>query len=164
MARVVLVGLPGVGKTTTAAALAAALGIPAIDGDAYFEEHRGISVQETLRQAGEAVFRQAELVVLQEILAHDVVLATGGGVVMTPEARALLATQFTVWLDAATPVLASRVADGDRPLLGDDHVGALERLRENREPLYEEVARLRLDANQTVAAIVSQICAALVTA
>ena len=159
MARVVLVGLPGVGKSTVATALAAALAVEAIDADEYFAHVRGISVPDFLRAEGEAAFRSAETELLAELLALDVVIATGGGVVTTEDSRLLLERAFTAWLDAPDDILLARTEGGDRPLLGDDCAAALRLLRERRAPLYEAVASIRVDASGDVVDVTKEILA-----
>jgi shikimate kinase len=73
-------------------------------------------------------------------------VATGGGVVETPQGRAELRAAVTVWLDAPDEVIVSRLDDVERPLLGADPSAALAGLRRVRQPWYEEVARVRVDA------------------
>lgn len=147
MARLVLVGLPGSGKSSVAAELARDWECAAVDTDELVSEDVGTPVGEYLRRAGEPAFRAAELVALTRALDLDAVVATGGGVVCTPEARRLLAGALTVWLDCADSVLAARVRMGDRPLLAGDPVAALSRLRAERTAWYEEVSRARVDAS-----------------
>ena len=76
------------------------------------------------------------------------VIAAAGGVVLREENRAALraADALVVWLVADVDVLADRAITGDhRPLLEDDPLGALQRMREAREPLYREVADVVVD-------------------
>lgn len=149
--RLVLVGLPGVGKTTVARALAAALDVPFVDVDDVVRETVGRSVADVLRDDGEAAFRQAELAALRLVLdaRPSAVVATGGGIVELPAARdALRAAPLVVHLTAPHEVLVARLADGDRPLV--DGEGASARLLElatRRAPWYAEVADVTLDAS-----------------
>jgi shikimate kinase len=143
VARVVLVGLPGAGKTAVGAALAARWGCAFVDTDDLL----GAPAADLLRDEGERPFRAAEARALARALALDAVVATGGGVVTTPEARSALAGAPTVWLDAGDATLVTRCAGGDRPLLGDDPASAIARLRAERDPLYAAVARARVDAS-----------------
>ena len=161
MARVVLVGLPGVGKTTVARALGARWRVDALDTDEMIAEVVGESAPEYLRGHGEAAFRDRELEALSAALDADVVLACGGGVVTTPRGRELLARESTVWLDSPDDVLVARLGDGDRPLLGDDLDAGIARLREERAHWYEEVAKVRLDATGTLDEVVDRLIATL---
>lgn len=146
MARLVLVGLPGAGKSTTARALAQRWNCEVIDTDEWFAQRTGISVADYLRREGEEKFRLEELATLSEALRSDAVVATGGGVVTTAPARELLREHPTVWLDADVATLLERVALGDRPLLGEHPQERLEQLRGDRSSWYESVALVRIDA------------------
>ncbi len=160
MARVVLVGLPGAGKTAVATALAARWGCAAVDTDDLL----GAPAADLLRDGGEERFRAAEARALARALALDAVVATGGGAVTTPEARAALAGAPTVWLDADDATLVARCAGGDRPLLGDDPAAAIARLREARDPLYAIVARARVDASRPLDEVADLVGAAVAVA
>lgn len=152
-----LVGLPGTGKTTVGRALARALGEEFSDTDEVFAEREGETVQDFLRGHGEPRFRERELDALMVALARAGVVATGGGIVTTPGARAVLEKEFTVWLTCPDDELLVRVAEGDRPLLGDQPRDQLERLRAEREPWYGEVSRVRVDADRAVEDIVDEV-------
>lgn len=147
MARLVLVGLPGVGKTTLARALGDYWRCAALDTDDLIAERVGVSAARYLREHGEVVFRQRELEALRHALESDAVVATGAGVVTTACARDLLERETTMWLDCDDETLLSRVSDGDRPLLGDDHPQVLAILRTQREEWYRTSARFEVDAS-----------------
>jgi shikimate kinase len=147
MARLVLVGLPGAGKTTLGRLLAERWACGLVDTDDVLADLVGVSAPQYLREWGEPSFRERELDALRQALdSHDVV-STGAGIVTTSAARELLAGELTLWLDADDEVLVERVRDGERPLLGDDHRASLARLRVQREPWYREVARGRVDSS-----------------
>lgn len=145
MARLVLVGLPGAGKTTLARGLAEEWRCAYVDTDELLASEVGTTAAQYLREHGETSFRARELDALRGALAVDGVVSTGAGVVTTPAARTLLEGERTWWLDADDETLLERVRDGERPLLGDDHRAALVELRQRRARWYEEVARVRLD-------------------
>jgi shikimate kinase len=145
MSRLVLVGLPGVGKTTLARTLADRWNVDALDTDEILATNVDTSAAQYLRSEGEAAFRARELEALREALQSDAVVATGGGVVCTDAAREVLSTAFTLWLDTSDDVILTRLGDVDRPLLGDRPVEALEKLRREREAWYRDVSRARVD-------------------
>ena len=139
---IVLVGPPGSGKTTTAAALAERLGVTARDTDADVEAVTGNSVGDLFVEHGEEHFRDLErtavAVALEE---HDGVLAVGGGAVLDAGTRQRLAGRTVVFLDVGIKDAASRIGfNRDRPLLLGNPRAQWIRLMEQRRPVYEEVA------------------------
>jgi shikimate kinase len=112
--RVVLIGLSGVGKSTTAQLIGAQLGWTVIDLDRAIENETGRSIPEIFRTDGEVQFRAIESRVFRQALAQpQAVIATGGGAVIDPEiwnANCLgHAGTLTVWLDATTEQLVDRL-------------------------------------------------------
>jgi shikimate kinase len=152
-----LVGLPGVGKTTLAFALANYWRCGVFDTDDVLAENAGMSPAHLLRERGETEFRACELEALRTSLDSEGVVATGAGVVTTSEARDLLRASFALGLDCDDETLLSRVNDGERPLLGDDHRGGLAKLRSEREGWYKSVARVRVDASGSLDDVVQRV-------
>jgi 3-dehydroquinate synthase len=157
--RVALVGLMGSGKSTVGALVARALGASFVDLDAEIEAATGRTVAQLFQDPGEAVFRALEVRALHDVLdtTRRAVIALGGGAVLSRAVRERLARDegfTTVWLSAPPAALVARLGEGDavaaRPLLaGRDAAGregVLARLLEERRPLYEEVARLLVEA------------------
>jgi shikimate kinase len=138
---VYLVGMPGSGKSTVGAELAGRLGVPFLDLDVEIASEDGWSITEIFAAEGEAGFRAREAKALLAASMHDpAVIACGGGVVLEPANRITLRSTGTcVFLDVPLDVLASRVEPNeDRPLIRAQ--GDLERLLQEREPLYREFA------------------------
>ncbi|MDE3065601.1 MAG: shikimate kinase [Acidobacteriota bacterium] len=156
-----LVGLPGTGKSSVAERLAARWGCAALDTDEVLSRRARRPVADVLREEGEPAFRTRELAALEESLVADAVVATGGGVVTTPEARALLVAERTVWLDAPDEVLLERLGEGDRPLLAGETAVALAGLRREREALYEAVSGVRVDADGEPDEVAQRVAVAL---
>jgi shikimate kinase len=159
--RLVLVGLPGTGKTTLARALGEQWGCSVIDTDDAIALDVGVPAAQYLRENGEVAFRERELEALRDALTSDGVVATGAGVVTTPEARDLIEAEFTLWLDCDDATLLERVGDGERPLLGDDHAAALKDLRHQREVWYRQCARARVDSSGSPEDVVQQVLEAV---
>ncbi|MEO3755677.1 shikimate kinase [Streptomyces sp. B6B3] len=140
---VVLVGPPGSGKSTVGAVLAERLGVTLRDTDADIELAAGKGVPEIFVEDGEPRFRALETAAVRAAVAeHDGVLSLGGGAVLSPENRALLAGLPVVFLDVALGEAMRRVGlDTPRPLLAVNPRQRWRALMEVRRPLYTEVAR-----------------------
>jgi 3-dehydroquinate synthetase len=151
---VVLVGLSGSGKTSTARALARRHGAELVDLDEQVAQHAGSSVADVFAREGEARFRQREAEAIARLGAPDAsprvtrVVATGGGAVVAPRNRwRLYRGRRVVWLDGDPETLLPRLRDGEeRPLLaGPDPLSALKALGRERERFY--AAGQRVDAD-----------------
>ena len=145
-----LIGMAGVGKSTIARRVAARLGRDSVDLDAEIMTMSGSTVSEIFARGGETEFRAIEADALSDVLGRKdpVVIATGGGVVLTGENRRLLETHaLTVWLRAELDVLVGRVERSAvaRPLLGGDVAANMARLVAEREPLYAATADVVVD-------------------
>ncbi|HLS97126.1 MAG: shikimate kinase [Porticoccaceae bacterium] len=144
-----LVGPMGVGKTTIGRLVAQRLGKTFIDLDEEIEHRSGASIPWIFDVEGEAGFRRRESELLREIAADkDIVLSTGGGVVLSEDNRAVLrATGFVVFLNASVEQLYQRtLKDKKRPLLQvPDRRQVIERLKRDRDPLYRQVAHWVFD-------------------
>ncbi len=142
--RVVLIGLPGSGKTTSGRRLANRLGVAFADSDVLIEERAGQSVAEIFASQGEPAFRTLEAEVIAEALrSFDGVLSLGGGAILDPDTRQTLARSGVpvVMLKSSIRTLTHRVGDGrGRPLLADNPSASLGALAAAREPLYREAA------------------------
>lgn len=139
-----LVGMMGAGKTTVGRILARRLGRRFIDSDEEIETRCGVRIPVIFEIEGEDGFRARECGVIDDLTALEgIVLATGGGAVLAPENRRVLAGRGTVvYLRALPADLLRRVRnDRNRPLMmTPDPLGRLEELYERRDPLYREVA------------------------
>ena len=93
-----IVGPMGSGKTTVGKIVANELFLEFFDTDATIEEKTGVTIDWIFDIEGEAGFRKRETLVLKELVSsNSIVLATGGGIVIEPENRELLASRGTVF-------------------------------------------------------------------
>ena len=141
-----LVGLMGAGKSTVGRLVARRLKLRFFDSDHEIERRCGVKIPVVFEIEGEAGFRARETQVIAELTALDsIVLATGGGAVLSAQNRQLLAARgFVVYLRASPEDLYERVRhDRNRPLLTTaDPLARLRELFAERDPLYRELADL----------------------
>ncbi|MCX6416950.1 MAG: shikimate kinase [Actinobacteria bacterium] len=152
MSTIVLVGVPGAGKTTVGKLLAKNLGIDFFDSDQVIESRAGKSVSDIFTQDGEPAFRKLEHDVIFELLdSNNVVLALGGGSLGNDETRAKVKDATTVWLVAGLAQAVDRVGmNRNRPLLLGNVRGQLADLMAAREPFYKEVAAIAVDTSKLI--------------
>jgi shikimate kinase len=167
---ITLVGYRGSGKSSVAPALAARLGWHSVDADSEIERRSGCTIREIFREQGEPGFRRIERDVISDLLTRrHVVLAAGGGAVLSPETRRHMTSAGPViWLQASVETILERVradsASGERrPSLTDgDPRTEVESLLAVREPLYREVATIAISTDdRPLKEIVDEIVARL---
>ena len=146
---ILLIGLMGSGKTTVGRIVAHMIGFQIVDTDHLIVDTAGKSIPDIFATEGEAAFRQHESAALRSLLGkRGCVIATGGGIVTQPRNLAILRhLGYIVWLDADPERLARRTAmNTNRPLLNgeEDPKAKLERLLNERKPLYKGLADLRI--------------------
>jgi shikimate kinase len=143
--------LPGAGNPRSDAT-ARRLGKSFVDADAELERKLGVTIPTIFEIEGEASFRDREETVLADVTTRsDIVLATGGGVVIRPANRERLKTNGTVvYLHALPETLRERTRRSrHRPLLNaPDPVARLIELYSFRDPLYREVAAIVIESNR----------------
>mgnify|MGYP006345414651 FL=1 len=160
---IVLIGMPGVGKSTVGVILAKVMGYQFIDADLVIQQQEGRLLHEIIEKEGTEGFIQVENRVNASLSASHAIIATGGSVVYGKEAMEHLREIGTVvYLEVSFPVLEKRLADikGRGVVLKEGQ--NLYDLYLERTPLYESYADIRiaetgLDIEQTVEQIVSQL-------
>ncbi len=167
---ITLIGYRGTGKSTVAAPLASRLGWSWVDADEDIETWIGRSIREIFAQEGEEAFRKYERETMQRLLDWDRgIIAAGGGAILNEQTRQDIQNAGpVVWLTASPQTIVSRMEDDDttaerRPNLttcgGKQEV---ERLLNEREPLYRECADVIVDTEgKDVDALVNEIMAAV---
>jgi len=140
----ILVGMMGSGKTTMGRILAKHLGKVFVDSDEEIQQRTGVTIPHIFDIEGEPGFRQRETAAIRNLVGRDnMVLATGGGAVLTEQNRALLQQNgIVIYLKASVHDLWQRTRhDRNRPLLqtADPHAKLTE-LHHQRDPFYQQVA------------------------
>ena len=150
---IVLVGMPGSGKSTVGRIVAKALGRELIDSDKEIKTFTGLSPSDIIKSQGEADFRKVETTVLAEICKQSsLVIATGGGAVTIPDNKDILRQNgVVIYIDRDIELLAT----DDRPLSVN-----LPALYEKRAPMYEDFAHKKVDGNTDVQTVAEKILAA----
>jgi shikimate kinase/3-dehydroquinate synthase len=146
LAKLVLIGFMGAGKTTAARTLGAA----AVDVDEVIEAREGRRVQDLFEVRGEAAFRELEERVTLELLGDPAVtvVALGGGALGSGAVRDALRSHRVIWLETVGEEAWSRVEGaGGRPLATDPR--RFHALHEARRPVYESVADVIVPASRS---------------
>jgi shikimate kinase len=156
-----LIGMMGTGKTTTGQVLAANLEYQFFDTDAVIEQAAGEPITTLFAEQGESAFRDLETQVLAQLSAYkQLVVATGGGIVLRRENWSYLRHGIVVWLDAPVSVLQQRLeADTTRPLLATtDLPTRLATLMTQRRSLYAQAdVQVALDGDSSPSQLATQI-------
>lgn len=165
MTAIVLIGIPGAGKSTVGQALARRLALPFIDVDDVIERAAGKPISDIFTQDGEPAFRALEARSIADILGSPeaAVVALGGGALGDEGTRTLVAAHTTVWLQASLTAAAERVGlNRNRPLLLGNVRGQLADLMAKRLPIYEAAADIAIETSEVpVDEVVERIVSAL---
>lgn len=150
-ANLILIGPMGAGKSSVGRRLATHFDLVFVDLDHAIEQRTGVSIPLIFEHEGEAGFRRREHALVAEFSARrGILLSCGGGVVLHPANRALLADNgFVVWLTASVDEQLQRLAaDQQRPLLATpDRRARLDALAAERDPLYAACADLAVSSS-----------------
>lgn len=152
---IVLIGMPGSGKTTFGRFLAEKLSCAFVDADRDLEADINMTIPELFETKGEALFRELERQKIKDLLMRkDCVIATGGGAIMSDITRERIKKFGTsIWLDVDLNVLVERVKNQeDRPLLTNkDAFETLNNLYQSRKNHYAEADfRLKIDKDHSL--------------
>ena len=152
MENIVLIGMPGSGKTTVGKLLSAKTGKRFIDADEELVQYAGCSIPDIFAKDGEPVFRQLETQVLSRLGQQSgLVLATGGGCVTQDRNYSLLHQNGTIFCIQRD---INKLPTEGRPL---SQATKAEELYRVRKTLYEAFADHMIDNNETIEAAVCQI-------
>ena len=154
-----LVGPMGAGKSTIGRQLASLLGLDFDDTDHEIQRRTGVDIPTIFDYEGEAGFRKREATVIDDLTQRgNLVLATGGGSVLSAENRKMLNGRgFVVYLYCTPEQQYERtLRDRSRPLLQtEDPLGTLQSLMAERDPLYRETADIVVTSEKRSASAVA---------
>ncbi len=146
MNNIVLIGMPGVGKSTIGVVLAKSIGYKFLDTDIVIQEKEGRLLQEIIYDAGDEGFRQIENNINTSIDASMTVIATGGSAVYGADAMEhFKKTGTVIYLKHSFKEIAKRLGDINKRGVTIKKGQTLENLYDERTPLYEKYADLTVD-------------------
>ena len=149
MQNLILIGMPGCGKSTVGVVLAKALGMDFIDSDLVIQKTTGKRLSRIIEESGDAGFREVENRVNAQLQAENSIIATGGSVIYGTEAmRHLKAIGTVIYLRLSYEAIEERL--GDLHARGVTiHPGwTLRDLYNERCPMYEKWADITVDCEQ----------------
>lgn len=144
----ILIGFMGTGKTTIGSRVARSLGFRFVDTDKLIVKSAGKTIAKIFEESGESHFRDLETEALRScVTSTDLVISTGGGIILREENRELLRRAgYVIWLKASPEVIYARVRRSrNRPLLlTPDPLQSIRDLLASREALYEASSDLAI--------------------
>ena len=156
----------GAGKSAVGRQLARTLHLDFVDSDDEIEARTGVDIAFIFEKEGEEGFRMREVSVIDQLSKREgIILATGGGAILSADSRSNLGARgFVVYLQTSVDQQVSRTSRGrERPLLeAGDPRATLQALLEVRDPLYREIADLIVDTDgRKVRSVADEIVEAL---
>jgi shikimate kinase len=161
---IILIGMPGAGKSTVGVILAKRIGFHFIDTDLIIQAQEKSRLQQIIDAQGLQNFRKIEEQMLLKLHAEHSVIATGGSVVYSEKGmKALANTGSLVYIQVSLSALQKRIADMGQRGLVMSKGQTFEQLYQERTPLYEQFAQLTIsgegeNAEQIAAKIEKEIC------
>lgn len=157
MKNIVLIGMPGCGKSTIGTILAEKLQMTFVDMDAYIEETMGTTITEIFKN-GEPYFREIEARIAKELSEREgTIISTGGGIVKNPDnCMNLRKNGIIVYINRPVDNIAADIDAETRPLLAKDP-SQLYRLYEERSHLYEKYCDYNVPNTTDLDAVVDDI-------
>jgi|TARA_B110000444_G_scaffold257725_1_gene296834 shikimate kinase len=148
--RLLIIGPMASGKSTIGLKLANRLNLDFVDTDQQVEDRAGAEISWIFDIEGESGFRIREEEVLKEVCLNDeIVISTGGGIIIEKNNRKLISESgVVIYLEVSIQTQLERtLMDKSRPLLdGKDKEQTLKNLKKQRTPLYEEIANITIEA------------------
>ncbi|WP_165996643.1 shikimate kinase [Bacillus sp. Cs-700] len=161
MKAIYLTGFMGSGKTTVAEELSKALALPSEDTDKHVTKMQGREIPVIFESEGERAFRSYETASLKDLPTENIIISTGGGIVLSEKNRSFMKQNGTmIYLHCEPEEIVKRLeGDTSRPLLaGDNKQDKINAIFTERLPLYREADYEIETTNRSVKDIVAEIC------
>ena len=160
MNNIVLIGMPGSGKSTIGVILAKRLGYDFVDTDNLISDREKTTLQDIIDKKGVSEFLKIEGIVGEELNIDNTVIATGGSMVFSDSAmKNLLKDSKCVFIDVPLPEIKRRVKNIDTRGIAMEKDDTLDTLYEKRMPKYREYADITVEVkhNSKIDNVVSKI-------
>ena len=149
MNNIVLIGMPGSGKSTIGVILAKRLGYEFVDTDNLISDREKTTLQDIIDKKGVSEFLKIEGIVGEELNIDNTVIATGGSMVFSDSAmKNLLKDSKCVFIDVPLPEIKRRVKNIDTRGIAMEKDDTLDTLYEKRMPKYREYADITVEVKQ----------------
>lgn len=149
MNNIVLIGMPGSGKSTIGVILAKRLGYDFVDTDTLISDREKTTLQDIIDKKGVSGFLEIEGIVGKELQVDNTVIATGGSMVFSNDAmKNLLNNSKCVFIDVPLPEIKRRVKNIDTRGIAMEKDDTLDTLYEKRMPKYREYADITVEVKQ----------------
>ena len=149
MNTIVLIGMPGSGKSTIGVILAKRLGYDFVDTDNLISDREKTTLQDIIDKKGVSEFLKIEGIVGEELNIDNTVIATGGSMVFSDSAmKNLLKDSKCVFIDVPLPEIKRRVKNIDTRGIAMEKDDTLDTLYEKRMPKYREYADITVEVKQ----------------
>ncbi len=156
MKNLILIGMPGAGKSTVGVVLAKQQGYHFVDSDLVIQEQTGLLLHEIIEQQGDDGFRQVENRINADLAVKHSVIATGGSVIYGKKIGVV------IYLKLSCESIAARLGDLRKRGITLREGQTLQQLYDERVPLYERYADITVDCeNKSIREIVAEIVARL---
>ncbi len=143
---IILIGMPGAGKSTLGVVLAKALGYDFLDSDLLIQQKTGMLLQDILDQQGAGAFNEIENRINREIEVEKSVIATGGSAVYGAEAMAHFRELGTVvYIKLPYETIVKRIGNFEERGISIDKGKTFEDIYRERVPLYEKYAHITVE-------------------
>lgn len=160
VSNIILIGMPGAGKSTIGVVLAKKLGFSFVDTDLVIQEKQKMLLHEILEEYGQEGFNEVENDILSDIFAKNSIIATGGSAVYGREAmQNMKELGKIVYLEISYEELQHRLGDLEERGVSMKEGQSIRSLYEERLPLYEQYADITVDCDgKSIREIVTEIC------